>query len=127
MNSHDENEQSFIGGLRWSGTSGVGNATWPLARLVTSATGMTVGPQSAAAAVPTLGTMPSMNLSWADVACAERVVGAIARSPGVRFRFRDKQAPIIFWTFRPVAVLDAVEAHGIQVDRTKQRVSLMGT
>ena len=91
-------QQAFTGGLRTAGF----NATWPFARLTVTDDNMTLR----------LFGLIHTRRDWATVQSAQRIVGGILGSPGVRITLADGRR-IVFWTFSPEAVLAAFQAHGV--------------
>ncbi len=49
---------------------------------------------------------------WPELSRAERVIGGALRSPGIRLTRTDGRR-VVFWTFRPEPVLDALRTHGV--------------
>jgi hypothetical protein len=80
-------------------------ATWPLAGLTVTASGVSVG-----FLVPLLG----WKWEWSALESIEEVRRPVSGSPGVRFVPRNGGS-VIFWTFNPRGVLAAVEHAGGQV------------
>jgi len=90
-------EERFTGGLR---TSWGFNATVPFAELTMFDAGMNVS---------VLGFQYAL-VSWSEVVSAQRVVGGLLASPGVRVRLGSGQR-FVFWSFHPKAVLE-LSGHG---------------
>jgi hypothetical protein len=112
--------KSFLGGLR----SQSGFALWPLVRLSLSGQGVRVAPSIDALA----RFVPTLTIELDTIDRAERISGVgIVPSPGVRILFKEAKTPIIFWTLSPRRVLDALEAQGVAVDRTRHRAPFWGT
>lgn len=108
---------SFVGGMRWPAgkmTLG-GNATWPFVRLLIDGMGITLKPNGVFKLLSFL--IPSYTFEWQDVMRAEAL-----RRGGVRLQVRTLHSPVIFWSFRLMLVLDALEKHGIPVDRSPKPV-----
>lgn len=99
--------QRFTGGLR---TMGGFNATWPFARLVLTDQGLTLR----------LFGFVHARSGWVGVAAAQRVVGGMLGSPGVRVVFTDGRR-LVFWCFNPRRVLDAFRSHGVQVKESDSK------
>ncbi|SRR5713101_9309131 len=99
-------KQAFTGGVRRAGF----NATWPFARLTLTDDGMKLR---------LLGFMHTRR-DWSGVQSAQRVVGGLMGSPGVRITLADGQR-IVFWTFSVYAVLAAFQDHGVSVIDTGGR------
>lgn len=91
---------AFTGGMRTTGF----NATWPLARLTLTDKGLTLR----------LVGLALMQSDWAEVVSAERVVGGLMGSPGVRLTLVDGRR-FVFWSFRPEAVLAALSDRKVQI------------
>ena len=114
--------RTYIGGMRWEPQM---NATFPFAKLVVSAGGITAGPS--ARLVP---LVPTLTFRWEEITIIEpvgwRPVPFIA--DGVRFRTADKC--FIFWTGssrRTNGVLDQCEAVSMRpTSREKMRAPIQG-
>ena len=102
----------FRGGLRTTFL----RATWPLAGLTVTASGVSVG-----FLVPLLG----WKWEWSALEAIEEVRDLIG-SRGVRFVPRNG-LPVIFWTFNPSGVLAAVEHAGGHVSPHAQVKVWFGT
>jgi hypothetical protein len=92
---------AFIGGMR---TATGFNATWPFAGLSFADEGFTLR----------LMGLVLMRGDWAYVESAQRVIGGLLRSPGVRLVLADGQR-FVFWSFQPDAVLAALRVRGVQI------------
>jgi hypothetical protein len=90
--------QHFRGGLRTAWL----NASWPLAGLTVTASGVSIG-----LLVPPLG----WKWEWSALESIEEVRNGISGTAGVRFVPRNGR-PVIFWTFNRSGVLAAVEQAG---------------
>jgi hypothetical protein len=90
----------FTGGMRTTGF----NATWPLARLTLTDKGLTLR----------LVGLALVRSDWAEVVSAERVVGGLMGSPGVRLTLMDGRR-FVFWSFRPEPVLAALRDRRVQI------------
>lgn len=113
---------SFRGGLRWQSAVGCANVSWPLTALVLHNDHLQFRPSW-----PWVGKlMPNISRPYEDIVAAERVQGSLLGSPGVRVVTSDTSAPLIFWSFRPGAVLDALEMRGVRVDRRRHKVGPLG-
>jgi hypothetical protein len=91
---------AFIGGMRTPGF----NATWPLAGLTFTDNGFTLR----------FVGLVLIRGDWAYVESAQRVIGGLLRSPGVRLVLADGQR-FVFWSFQPDAVIAALRARGVQI------------
>jgi len=91
----------FIGGIR---TAAGLNATWPFAGLSFTGQGFTLR----------LMGLVLVRGDWAYVESAQRVIGGLLRSPGVRLVLADGQR-FVFWTFQPDAVIAALRVRGVQI------------
>ncbi len=91
---------AFIGGLRTVGF----NATWPFAGLKFTDEGFTLR----------LVGLVLLRGDWAHVESAQRVIGGVLRSPGVRLTLADGRR-VVFWSFQPDAVLAALRARGVLI------------
>src|SRR5216683_2370868 len=91
---------AFIGGMRTPGF----NATWPFAGLSFADEGFTLR----------LMGVVLVRGDWAYVESAQRVVGGLLGSPGVRLVLADGQR-FVFWSFQPDAVLAALRVLGVQI------------
>ena len=91
---------AFIGGMRTTGF----NATWPFAGLSFADEGFTLR----------LMGVVLVRGDWAYVESAQRVVGGLLGSPGVRLVLADGQR-FVFWSFQPDAVLAALRVLGVQI------------
>lgn len=93
----------FFGGVRDGGF----NASWPLATLRVSREDLVIR---------FLG-LESRHWAVDQIEIAERVVGGLLGSPGIRFRPKagTQGSVIVFWTFQPQAVIACLEAAGIPV------------
>jgi hypothetical protein len=87
----------FTGGLRMSWF----NATWPFARMTLDDDGIVVRVLGFAA----------FQTAWPALTRAERVIGGVLGSAGVRLTRMDGRR-VVFWTFRPEPILDALRTHG---------------
>ncbi len=94
------NKQVFTGGIRTSWF----NASWPFGRMTLTDDGLVIR---------TIGIVNARSI-WPEVRKAERVVGGLLRSPGVRLTWADG-SQMVFWSFNPEAVLSALKAHGVDV------------
>jgi hypothetical protein len=94
-------KQAFTGGLR---TPGGFNATWPFARLTLTDDGMTMR---------LLGITHTRS-DWSGVANAQRVVGGLMGSPGIRITLTGGKQ-LVFWTFNLQVVLDALGSRGVSI------------
>ena len=92
-------KQVFTGGLR---TSSGFNATIPFARLTVAEEGMTLR----------LFGFVYARRDWSEVRSAQRVVGGLLGSPGVRIALRDGKQ-FVFWSFNPQLVLDTLSDRGV--------------
>jgi len=102
-------EIEFIGGMRWSKSSIIGrnvggNASWPLLRLRLNVHGLSFVPNGVARYIPFI---PSYTFSWSNIVRAEGLYRG-----GIRFVVRSGH-PLIFWSFAPKKVLDALESHHV--------------
>ena len=93
-------KQSFIGGLRWNGF----NATTPFAGLTLDDKGVTIR---------LIGIVRARH-PYSEVTQAERIVGGMLGSPGVRITFATGQR-CVFWAFNPRRVLAAFRDRGVPV------------
>lgn len=93
-------KQAFTGGLRTQGF----NATWPFARLELTDDGMTMR----------LFGMTHTRSDWSGVANAQRVVGGLLGSPGVRITLSSGKQ-LVFWAWHPQVVLDALGSRGVSI------------
>jgi hypothetical protein len=91
---------AFTGGMRTNWL----NATWPLARLTLTDKGLTLR----------LVGLALVQFDWAELVSAERVVGGLMGSPGVRLTLMDGRR-FVFWSFRPEAVLAALRDRRVQI------------
>jgi hypothetical protein len=91
---------AFIGGLR---TLGV-NVTWPFAGLTFTDEGFTLR----------LTGLVFLRGDWAHIEGAQRVMGGLLRSPGIRLLLSDGRR-VVFWSFQPDAVLAALRARGVKI------------
>ena len=93
----------FFGGVRDGGF----NASWPLATMRVSQAGLVIR------------VLGFVSRHWAvdQIESAERVVGGLMGSPGIRFRPKAgvQGSVIVFWTFQPQAVIACLKAAGIPV------------
>ncbi len=94
------NKQSFTGGLRTRGF----NATSPFARLTLADEGLTVR---------LFGVLYARR-EWPGVANAQKVVGWLLGSPGLRITLRDGKQ-FVFWCFYPQPVLEALRKRGVLI------------
>ena len=97
---------NFTGGLRTSWL----NATWPFARMSVDDEGIVVR---------VLGFI-AFRSEWPSLTQAEHVVGGLVRSHGVRLTRTDGQR-IVFWTFHPEPILNAVRLHGVPAPESGTR------
>ncbi len=93
-------DQVFTGGIR----TGAFNATWPFGRMNLTDEELIIR---------TLGAVTRRS-TWQAVARAERVVGGLLRSPGVRLTWVEGDQ-LVFWSFKPDAVLNALKARGVEI------------
>ena len=91
---------AFTGGMRTTGF----NATWPLARLTLTDKGFTLR----------LVGLALVQSDWAQTVSAERVVGGLMGSPGVRLTLKDGRK-FVFWSFRPESILAALRDRKVQI------------
>ncbi len=91
---------AFIGGLR---TLGV-NVTWPFAGLTFTDEGFTLR----------LTGLVFLRGDWAHIEGAQRVMGGLLRSPGIRLLLSDGRR-VVFWSFQPDAVLAALRGRGVKI------------
>jgi hypothetical protein len=94
-------KQAFTGGLR---TSSGFNATIPFARLSLADEGMTLW----------LFGFVYARGPWSTVRSAQRVVGGLLGSPGVRIVLEDTKQ-FVFWSYHPEQVLDALSGRGVPI------------
>jgi len=94
-------KQVFTGGLR---TSSGFNATIPFARLILADEGMTLR----------LFGFVYAHGDWSTVRSAQRVVGGLLGSPGVRIVLGDAKQ-FVFWSYHPQRVLDALSGRGVPI------------
>src|SRR5216684_8570174 len=121
----------FIGGLRWSGGMGTINATWPMARLTLNDVGVRIGASSPVVTLLTLvfGGLPTIRATWAQVSRAEFCRGVLFASPGLRIWLLQKNRPLVFWARDDktvTSILEQFRNHGVEVDMSPHRVSLLG-
>jgi hypothetical protein len=113
-------DRSYIGGLRWAPRlGGYLNASIPLVRLRLDSGGLAIEPSNRLVAP----YVPGWSFPWRDVERAERVGRMPFFTTGVRFFVRDRNKPFTFWTMQPDDVLDALEAHGVTVDREYHHIN----
>ncbi len=93
-------KQSFTGGLRTRGF----NATSPFARLTLVDEGLTVR----------LFGFVYERREWSGVASAQRVIGGLLGSPGLRIALRDGKQ-FVFWCFDPQLILEALRKRGVLI------------
>jgi hypothetical protein len=93
-------KQAFTGGLRTPGF----NATWPFARLTLSDDGLTLR----------LCGLIHTRSDWLGIANAQRVVGGLMGSSGVRITLNSGRQ-LVFWAWSPQAVLDALQSRGVSI------------
>lgn len=91
---------AFIGGLRTLGF----NVSWPFAGLTLTDEGFTLR---------FIGLV-HLRGDWAHIESAQRVVGGLLRSPGVRLVLADGRR-VVFWSSQPDAVLNALRTRGVQI------------
>lgn len=114
--------RTWTGGMKW-GRSGTSNCSWPLATLKLFSTGVELGP-SVRALLP---LVPVWRARFAELSVIEVIETRFPRSQGVRFT-PTSGSSISFGAQRlPLdEVLLALERFGLPVDRTPQRVRLIG-
>jgi len=56
---------------------------------------------------------------WLELSGAERVIGGFVGSAGVRLTRTDGRR-VVFWTFRPEPLLDALRMHGVTPAESKR-------
>jgi hypothetical protein len=106
-------ERTFAGGL-WSETI---NVAWPLARLELSCWGIRFG-----ASVRVLGWLiPRLDVSYEELTGAQ-LISAPAASRGVCLYIASATGPIVFLSRRGTGILDHLQVHGVQVDRSVTRL-----
>jgi hypothetical protein len=93
-------KQVFTGGLRTSGL----NATFPFARLAVAEDGITLR----------LFGIVHTRSQWSEVVSAQRVIGGLLGSPGVRIALEGGRQ-FVFWHRDPQRVLDALSRLGVLV------------
>ena len=106
----------FTGGLRMT----FFNATWPIFNATSPFARMTVDDDGILIRV--FG-VKLFQTAWASLTHAERVVGGFMATPGVRLVRADGRR-VVFWTYRPQPVFDALREHGVTPleSRTPPRV-----
>jgi len=97
--------QVFTGGVRTTWF----NATWPFGRMTVDDDGI---------AVRVIG-FAAFKTDWPALTRAERVVGGVVGSAGVRLTRTDGRR-VVFWTFRPEPILDALRAHGVNPEESQR-------
>ncbi len=102
----------FTGGLRMSW--GI-NATSPFARMTVDDDGIVVR----------LIGLAVFQAQWPALTLVERVVGGFMATPGVRLVRADGRR-VVFWTFRPEPVLDALRAHGVTLRESQSPPKIWG-
>jgi hypothetical protein len=94
----------FTGGLRTAWF----NATSPFARMTVDDDGIVIR----------LFGFRAFQAQWPALTLAERVVGGVMGTPGVRLVRVDGRR-VVFWTFRPEPVFDALRAHGVRLQESQ--------
>ncbi len=111
----------YLGGLRWEGQGGVGNATMPLARLELFDWGVRVAPS-----VGFLRALvPTWEARYSDLGTADLVKGPFFGSRGVRLRLHHDDRPLVFWTYSDKAILGELAGHGVSVTSTRSKLPWM--
>jgi hypothetical protein len=109
--------RSFLGGQQ----IGIWNATWPLARLDIHRERLCI--QASASILRVL--VPRWEASFEEITDVRAIGNIDYFTTGIRFRTNRPSGSVLFWTFRRLEVLDALEAAGLTVNRAPVRLNYL--